>query len=181
MIKRLKLLPALLGCLVFTFCSNPTETKNENVQDTTVAELAEAPAPAELTFINAEGTKISLSELKGKVVFINFWATWCPPCINEMPTIDKLKQHFKDRKELDFIMVDIDNEIEASTAFMKEYGYDLPVYTALGEIPSTFLGNAIPTTVILDKTGEIFVRLEGGRDYYSKEMIDTIQELLDKK
>lgn len=174
------LVSLLLGSLSFTFCSNPTRQQvEEKVVEETVTEPIQKTA--DIVFLNAEGQKVTLSDLKGKVVFINFWATWCPPCINEMPTIDKLKNHFKGNDELIFLMVDIDNQIEASTAFMKEYGYDLPVYTVQGEIPTSYLGNAIPTTVLLDKSGEIFMRLEGGRDYFSKEMIEIIDEMLKNK
>lgn len=175
------LVSLLLGVLSFTFCSNPTpkQVEEQEVVSETVTEPRQKTA--DLVFLNVEGQRVSLSDLKGKVVFINFWATWCPPCINEMPTIDKLKNHFKGSDELIFLMVDIDNQIEVSTAFMKEYGYDLPVYTVQGEIPTTYLGNSIPTTVLLDKSGEIFMRLEGGRDYFSKEMIEIIDEMLKNK
>lgn len=179
--SKMKFLPLMLGCLSLTFCGNPTE-KKEDTEVAAVETVAEpAVKSAGLTFVNAEGNKVSLSELKGKAVFINFWATWCPPCINEMPSIDDLKKHFKANDDLVFLMVDIEGEVDASTAFMKENGYDLPVYISEGEITSEYLGNAIPTTVLINKNGEIVNCLEGSRDYYSKEMIQTIQDLIDNK
>ena len=63
---------------------------------------------ADAVFTNASGTAVSLSSLKGKVVFLNFWATWCPPCIAEMPGINELYKSFSNREDIEFIIVDAD-------------------------------------------------------------------------
>src|SRR5690554_1291113 len=102
-------------------------------------------------FENPKGQVIRLSSLKGKVVFINFWATWCPPCIAEMPTIQKLYSEFKDNDKVSFIMLDVDNQREKSQKFMDKRKFDLPVYTPESSIPSTYLSGAIPTTLVLNK------------------------------
>src|SRR5690606_29413117 len=123
---------------------------------TTQPDSPAAATPAadyEVTFMDEDGKKVSLESLKGKVVFINFWATWCPPCIHEMPSINKLKQSFDADDEIIFLMVDVDGKLDKSTAFMEKNEYDLTVYAPESQIPSDFLGRAIPTTVILDKTG----------------------------
>lgn len=78
-------------------------------------------------------------------------------------------------------MVDVDNKIEKSTAFMKKNKYDLSVYVPAGNIPPNYLGSAIPTTVILDKSGDIIARIEGGRDYTSPEIIKALNELIGRK
>ncbi|ULT25329.1 TlpA family protein disulfide reductase [Sphingobacterium sp. E70] len=94
-----------------------------------------------------------------------------------MPSINTLRQGFKDNKNIVFLMVDVDNDIEQSAAFMEENKYDLPLYTATGEIPPEFLGGSIPTTVILDKNGQIVERLEGSRDYAAPEIAKALEEL----
>lgn len=146
----------------------------EEVQE--VADVETAPAN-DLSFKDKNGDVVSLSSLKGKVVFINFWATWCPPCIHELPSINELRKTFKD--DIEFVMVDVDNKIEQATAFMEENKYDLPVYTPASNIPSDYLGGAIPTTVILDKNGKMVSRIEGGRDYSAPEIVQGLTQLVE--
>jgi|GEM_PF-136866 len=134
----------------------------------------------DLTLEDASGKQLRISDLKGKVVFINFWATWCPPCRQEMPTIDQLHAHFKANKSIVFLMVDIDGKVEGSTKYVTNKGYDLPVYKAVSSIAPQYLGQAIPTTVILGKEGAIAARIEGGMDYSTQEVINGITELVNK-
>jgi thiol-disulfide isomerase/thioredoxin len=128
-------------------------------------------------FKDEAGNVISLSDLKGKVVFINFWATWCPPCIAEMPSINKLQDKFKDNKNIVILMVDADNQPEKSKKFMIKHHYDLKIYTPASEIPTEFLDSALPTTVVLNKKGEIVFKHEGGADYTNQEFINFFETL----
>jgi len=169
----------IIAANVLTACGNSADgnkPKAEKEQAQAVKEVEE-PKVADVSFKDKAGNIVKLSDLKGKVVFINFWATWCPPCIHEMPSINTLRQGFKDNKNIIFLMVDVDNDIEQSAAFMEENKYDLPLYTATGEIPPEFLGGSIPTTVILDKNGQIVERLEGSRDYAAPEIAKALVEL----
>lgn len=163
-------------------CQNAVQSEKSKSESpaTVTPDMAEVePMTADgISFNDESGKIVSLSALKGKVVFINFWATWCPPCIHEMPSINDLKKSFKGNDHIVFLMVDVDNKIEQSTAFMRENNYDLPVYTPASDIPSEFLGGAIPTTVILDKKGEMVARLEGGRDYADPQIINALNELI---
>ncbi|MGV3761377.1 TlpA family protein disulfide reductase [Parapedobacter sp.] len=140
--------------------------------------MVETPPASDISFKGEDGKTVSISALKGKVIFINFWATWCPPCIHEMPSINELKQSFNENDDIVFLMVDVDNKIEKSSAFMQENNYDLPVYVPVSDIPSDYLGGAIPTTVILDKRGEMVGRMEGGRDYSDPQLVSAINELV---
>lgn len=146
--------------------------QQEIATETTVAETGK------VAFRDQKGQVVTLDSLKGKVVFINFWATWCPPCIHEMPSINSLWSTFKGNQHIEFLMVDVDNDIEKSAAFFKENSYDLPLYTPSGDIPPEFLGASIPTTVILDKNGQIVERLEGSRDYAAPEITKALEELI---
>ncbi|GEM64900.1 alkyl hydroperoxide reductase [Sphingobacterium faecium NBRC 15299] len=162
-------------------CNSQTkDNPNSQAVETTVDSAATSPTSQanEVSFIDENGKDITLSSLKGKVVFINFWATWCPPCIHEMPSINSLKQSFKENNEIIFLMVDVDGMMDKSKAFMAENKYDLQVYAPHGEIPSEFLGNAIPTTVILNKKGELVDRLEGGRDYADPAIKKSLDKLI---
>ncbi|MEJ5056232.1 TlpA family protein disulfide reductase [Sphingobacterium sp. MYb382] len=172
-----------LCCLGLTIsaCTQAHSEKNNSPAGDKKQELAILEdQPQEEVFMvkDEQGNTIKLSDLKGKVVFINFWATWCPPCIAEMPSIASLKKTFKDDKDLVFLMVDVDNNIKKSTKFMAKEKLDLPVHVPASQIPATLLGSSIPTTVIIDKKGEIVVRAEGGRDYTNPKIIAAVKDLL---
>lgn len=173
-----------MGGFCFASCNNNEQTKNvEQSAPIAIAEEETTSLPEQtgndVAFKDKDGKTVSLSSLKGKVVFINFWATWCPPCIHEMPSINKLKKSFNGNGDIVFLMVDVDNKMEKSSAFMKENGYDLPVYVPASDIPSNYLGGAIPTTVILDKSGDMIARMEGGRDYTDPQIVKALNELVE--
>lgn len=143
---------------------------------------ADAPSAAlanpSVFFADGAGNRIDAANQVGKVVFINFWATWCPPCIAEMPSIGKLYEQFKDNAGIVFVMADVDNQYEKSKQFMDDRSLGLPVHVPAGEIPGHWLGGAIPTTIILDKQGQIAARHEGMADYSRPEVADFIQSLI---
>lgn len=135
------------------------------------------PSIADVQFIDVNGQQVNLSSLNGKVVFINFWATWCPPCIAEMPSINAFYQKFKDNPNVVFLMVDVDGNFKKSEKFMQRRNFDLKVWNAASSIPETYLGGSIPTTVILDKQGRLVFRHEGGADYENKDFQESINKL----
>lgn len=145
--------------------------------------LLEAPAQQfpELKFKDESGKTISLKSLKGKVVFINLWATWCPPCIHEMPSINGLRSTFKDNDDLVFLMVDMDNKIEKSKVWMESKNYDLPVHVMDSELPRELFNGSIPTTIIVDKQNNIVARHVGVADYNSPEIVEIMEKLLNEK
>lgn len=132
----------------------------------------------QVTFTDGKGKSISLAELKGKVVFINFWATWCPPCIAEMPSIQDLYTKYKGNEQLVFIMVDVDGKYKQASDFMKKNGYTLPVYLPESEVPKEYFAGSMPTTVILDKSGKLAFHHLGAADYSDPEITGFIDQLL---
>ena len=147
-----------------------------NAEATTVTEFPAAPS---VVFKDGSGRTIDISKQKGKVLFINFWATWCPPCIQEMPSINTLKKQLN-KKDILFLMVDVDDNYKKSSKFMEKNKYDLPVYTAVSSVPQEFLSGSIPTTVIIDKEGKVVGRHEGGADYMNPEILKFFKELTSK-
>ena len=123
----------------------------------------------EMLFEDSEGKITNLSDLKGKVVFINFWATWCPPCIAEMPSINKLKSKFKDNPNVVFIMLDMDSDLKKSLKFMERKNYNLDVYIPASQIPGDYFQGALPTTLLFAKSGKLVFKHEGGADYSNTE------------
>lgn len=164
--------------------SSESESENSVALNTLEEEPFDSvsvPKKPSVWFVDSYGKELDAANLRGKVVFINFWATWCPPCLAEMPSIDKLREKFKDRDDLVFFMVDVDGKLIQSGEFMVRKKLNLPVHIAKDKIPEYWLGSSIPTTVILDKSGEMVVRHEGMADYSSSDVFDFIQELLDEK
>lgn len=182
-IKNLAVRSGLFVIMVILLvaCGNTRNKENEKEQNIATQEVSqvETSQTPDITFKDEAGKTVSLRSLKGKVVFINFWATWCPPCIREMPSIDELKDSFKESDDIVFLMVDVDNKMEKSSAFMQENDYDLPVYVPASNIPSDFLRGAIPTTVIIDKKGKMVARMEGGRNYRDPQIIKALKELVE--
>ncbi|WP_426791497.1 TlpA family protein disulfide reductase [Sphingobacterium sp. WOUb80] len=174
----------LVAIFFFTACGN---TDSENKGNTENGETLVNGGPdnetkdliAGISFKDKDGKTVMLSSLKGKVVFINFWALWCPPCIEEIPSIHKLKQTFIGSQDIVFLMVDVDNKMDKSLSYMEKNKFDLDVFVPNSDIPDNYLGNAIPTTVILNKSGDMIEHLEGGRDYSSPEMVKMLKELVD--
>jgi len=130
-----------------------------------------------MTFRSEDGEVINLSENKGKVYFINFWATWCPPCRAEMPSINSLASKIKNKDKIEFIMVDVDNKIQASAKYMKKHTYKLKVYTSESPIPKQIFNGTLPTTAIIGPDGTIVFHHTGMADYDNKEMINFINTL----
>ena len=164
----------LQGLMRIGFFQPDVSTKNEKVPNSKISQEEKS----EVLFKDETGNVIELSDLKGKVVFINFWATWCPPCIAEMPSINKLQEKFKDNEDFIVLMVDADNQLDKSIKFMSKRNYNLKVFTPASQIPTDLLGNALPSTVILNKKGKTVFKHEGGADYTNQEFIKFLETLL---
>jgi thiol-disulfide isomerase/thioredoxin len=131
----------------------------------------------EIAFKDGNGKIIRLSELKGKVVFINFWATWCPPCRAEMPSISKLSDGLKENKNVVFLMVDVDSDYKKARKFMDNKNFALPLYIPASSIPETLLDGTIPTTLIFDKEGNLVVKHIGAGNFSSQKVREYLTKL----
>ena len=130
-----------------------------------------------ITFQNTNGQILNLSDQKGKVILMNFWATWCPPCVAEMPSVNELYEKLQHNKNIVFIMVDADHDFNKSVPFMNKHQFTLPLYEANSEMPENLLGGSIPTTVIFDKNGQLVFHHEGAGDYSSVKVADYLLKL----
>lgn len=128
-----------------------------------------------LKLIDKDGNTKTLAELKGKVIFMNFWATWCPPCIAEMPSIDRLHEEMGD--EVAFVMLSLDQDFDKAKAFDKRKGYNLPIYTLGSRLPSMYQSSAIPTTYIIDADGNLALTHKGMADYSDPEFKKFLNSL----
>lgn len=118
----------------------------------------------EMAFQNANGEQIQLKDLQGKVIFLNQWATWCPPCVAEMPSIQRLYEQ-SDTSQFAFILLSFDESQEKAERFMRRKGYTMPIYFPISGMPSMFRSQSIPTTWIIDPQGDLVATKVGMADY----------------
>ena len=137
-------------------------------------------SPRKIIFKHSDGHFLNLSDQKGKVIFINFWATWCPPCIAEMPSIYKLYREFEHNENVLFLMVDADDDLKKSDAFQKKHGYTFPLYSLAGSIPEEYYSGTLPTTLIIDTEGNIAYKHSGAADYSDQKVADFLKSLIKK-
>ncbi len=129
------------------------------------------------------GDTVSMEGLRGKVVFLNVWATWCPPCREEMPSIEKLYDEFRDHK--DFVILAVSQDSDGSKAvapFVKQHGYHFPILLD----PKNMVGeeyevSGIPETFIIDRDGRIVAHHVGPFDWSRHDVEEAVQELLSDK
>jgi len=146
-------------------------------------ELTKLPEPVtapDFELPDMDSNMHSLQQYKGKVIMLNFWGTWCPPCRREMPSMDALSREFKDRP---FAVIAI-NEWETEDIVFPYLGQiDLdPSFPILfdksGEISKRYDVRGLPTTFVIDKQGRIVYRAIGGRDFNHPEVRKLLQQLM---
>lgn len=123
-----------------------------------------------------DGKELDIRKTKGRVIFLNFWATWCPPCVAEMPSIQRLYDQIKN-EEIHFMVVS-DEDRKKVTKFVKERGFTFPVYTVIGEKPRVFQTRGIPATFIISQDGQIVFRHVGAAQWDHETSIDFIKRLM---
>lgn len=166
--------------LLATGLMNPDVTDITEVrhsENTSVAGDSPTATKADfsLKLMDRDGKVTSLADLKGKVIFMNFWATWCPPCIAEMPSIDKLHEEMGD--EVAFVILSLDQNFELAKAFDKRKGYDLPIYAPASNLPPMYQSSAIPTTYVIDAAGNLALTHKGMADYSNSEFKEFLRSL----
>lgn len=136
--------------------------------------------PVEVRLIDLNGRPVSLSDFRGKIVFLNFWTTWCFDCRIEMPHMEKLHQQFKN-KEFEMVAVNLQEPVSQVKQFFKDYKLS---FTALldsdGEVGAHFRITAIPTTFILNRQGIIIGKVTGPRKWDGKKAFALFEHLTNR-
>jgi len=140
--------------------------------------VSEGVNPIDFTLPALDGSRINLAQLKGKVVFLNFWATWCGPCRSEMPSMEAIYKKFKNRG-FEILAVNLGDSKSKVAAFMHEQKL---TFTALLDEESVtgsyYHIRAIPTTYIIDRRGFIIARLTGSINWNTPKVIAAIEAAL---
>lgn len=131
-------------------------------------------------FTDKNGHTQNTASLRGKVVFINFWASWCPPCRAEFPSIEILYNQFKSNPDLFFLTINEDKDLETGKAYLNKEKFSTPMYRSNGNIPTAIYSGALPTTVVLDKKGNIRFHHTGFANYSSAKFIEQIKQLIEE-
>jgi thiol-disulfide isomerase/thioredoxin len=121
------------------------------------------------------GQWIALSAHQGKPIFLNFWATWCPPCIAEMPDIQKLYDDFGSK--VAFLLI-TDESPKVVQAFMQRKGFNMPVHFHHYAVPQAFSTNSIPTSWLINSEGKVMMHKTGAAKWNSGRMRDFLDKML---
>jgi thiol-disulfide isomerase/thioredoxin len=135
-----------------------------------------------VTFDNGAGETLALADFRGQIVVLNLWATWCPPCRKEMPTLDALQQRLGG-DDFQVIALSVDQGgAEAVRDFYDQIGIEhLPLYVDSSmRAMSRLAVRGLPTTLVLDAQGRELARLVGETDWAAPEMIDYMRELTER-
>lgn len=122
-----------------------------------------------------DGNLLELSSLKGKVIFINFWATWCPPCIAEMPSIQRLYDEYKE--DMAFIIVSQETK-ETLHEFIQKKGFSFPVYVLSSRQPAIFSSRSIPASFLISPEGQVMMKKQGAARWDGNNVKQLIEEML---
>lgn len=137
------------------------------------------PLP-DFTLIDMSGNKHTLSSYKGRVVMVNFWATYCGPCIKELPSMTRLKQKLGD-KSFEILAIDMAEEKSDIEAFMQRHDIkvNFPILLDMeGNVIEQWMVSAVPSTFIVDTSGKIRYTYYGGLEWDSEEVIADIKGLM---
>jgi thiol-disulfide isomerase/thioredoxin len=121
------------------------------------------------------GERVNFSQSEGKVVLVNLWATWCPPCVAEMPSLQKLYDVYGDKVDFYFVSSEAPLTIEK---FIQKKGYTFPVFIETQSPPKDLLTQTIPTTYLISKEGRIIIHETGAANWDSDEVNTILDSLL---
>lgn len=145
--------------------------------------VAAGSQAADFKLETLDGNTISLDSLRGKVVFLNVWATWCEPCREEMPSMQTLYDDFKGNK--DFVMLAVSQDVKGRAAvapYVAKNGYHFTILLdPENKIGETYDVSGVPETFIIDRKGQIVAHHMGAFDWSRPDVKDALQQLLDSK
>ncbi|MEC4728794.1 TlpA family protein disulfide reductase [Shewanella sp. D64] len=188
MASLLKVSLLVLTCLsISSVSAYPGMQKQaEGEGQTNVGLISILPQPfpiAVVPFKNTQGEAVDFSQYKGKILMVNMWATWCPPCVRELPAISRLSEKF-DKQEFAVLPISIDLEGKTKVEpFLKELGMGTfnSYYDETQNLSEVFPLDTIPATFILNRDGELIAFVRTFVDWDDKQAAELIQGFIDKR
>lgn len=132
-------------------------------------------AARDWSLVSLDGRHVSLGDFEGEVVLINFWATWCPPCRAEMPSLEKLYNGYG--QKVSFLLVS-NEDPDVIENYIDQKGYSFPVYISLGTPPQSMPVKSIPATFILNREGRQVYSKSGAFDWNNKKVRNFLDSLI---
>lgn len=171
----------LLGLILFTPSISADIKKEDLFSKAGIQRIKAGTKAPNFRLEDLTGKKAELKHYKGKVVFLNFWATWCGPCKEEMPSMEELCKQFKD-KDFVFLTISVDYAgVKPVKDFIEKHRYTFPVLIdPKCETLDLFEVKGIPTTFLIDKKGIIIGRAIGPKDWKKPEVIAVLNLLIEK-
>jgi len=166
----------LLGTTLFVRY-NSAESRNYGL-NLGVQEYAVPLEAKDFTLTDINNKRVSLKNYRGKIVMLNFWATWCLPCRQEMPSMEKLYRQFKDKG---FVVISVASgeDSKSVNAFIKKYNITFPALLDSNlEVTDHYKVWALPTTYFINPKGEIIGRVQGSRDWGTEEATQYIASIV---
>lgn len=136
------------------------------------------PITTSFLYTDEAGKTSSTADLIGKVVFINFWASWCPPCQAEMPSIEALYKKLEKDDRFVFLFINEDDDKLKAKNYLDKNQYSLPLYSRSGTVPNEIYSGNLPTTIVLNKEGKVVLKQEGMAGYDTDEFMRQLKDLL---
>ncbi len=154
------------------------ETAAQRMRSVGLTLVPDPVNPIEFQLQSLGGPRVKLSSLKGKVVLLNFWATWCPACRQEMPSMQRMYRALR-AEGLEILAVDLQENTQRVQGFAKELGLSFPIaLDSDGSVGTQYGAHALPTTFLLDRRGLIFAWAVGSREWDTPEMLAALRGIL---
>ncbi|MEX2403152.1 MAG: TlpA disulfide reductase family protein [Balneolales bacterium] len=132
------------------------------------------------SMVTGDGDHLDLGDMEGKVTFVNVWASWCPPCVAEMPTVETLYTSVAGNDDIRFVMLTVDQEPDNATRFMEDNKYTMPYQFPADPLPRAFNSSVLPTTYVVSKEGQVVYKKKGIANYGSASFRNWLIELSEK-
>jgi peroxiredoxin len=179
LLKRLSVL--LLGFFALGAAPGWTQSKVNFKVIPILQPMKEVAPTPDFSLTNPEGKKISLKDFRGKTLFLNFWATWCEPCREEMPAMEKLYREFKN-KNFSVLAINVKDRKQEALAFVKELKLTYPIaFDPNAEVATLYGAWGLPTTYLIGPKGEGLARGWGPAQWYGTAARKLLQELLEEQ
>lgn len=140
-------------------------------------EEAHLQADYDMKLIDPDGAILDLQSLKGKTIFMNYWATWCAPCVAEMPSIHGLYKKVNEDPNIVFLMISEDKQMSTATRWIKRKGFSFPIYKLASPIADVYETGVVPTTFVISPEGKIVVAKTGMANYDSRRFVKLMKRL----